>query len=174
MWATVDDAVAPGSAWGPPLNVLSDTASILYRGGTGGRGGRAGTLEGGVGLCDPVLPETGDCVRRCPRGAGPRHGGNPDALHDVRDNVAGPAADVVRGLAEAFEALAAQRWAEAVPLLTRAMTDHARIGGSNAQRDLIDYALLNALLKQGRSDQAEMLLSMRRPLKVDAHAVAGL
>ena len=31
MWSTIDTAVAPGSAWGPPINVLSDTASILYR-----------------------------------------------------------------------------------------------------------------------------------------------
>ena len=29
MWQTIDDAVAPGAAWGPPLNVLSDTAAML-------------------------------------------------------------------------------------------------------------------------------------------------
>ena len=28
--------------------------------------------------------------------------------------------------------------------------------------------------RQGQEDQAQLLLALRRPLKVDAHAVAGL
>ena len=54
------------------------------------------------------------------------------------------------------------------------MADHQRIGGSRAQRDLIEYALLCTLLKQGRADEARLLLAMRRPLKVGSAAVKGV
>ncbi|MEM7081044.1 MAG: hypothetical protein AAF513_20705 [Pseudomonadota bacterium] len=86
----------------------------------------------------------------------------------------GPAADIVSRLAEAFAAVGAQDWPLATKLLSRAMADHERIGGSRAQRDLLEYALLNALLKQGRGQEAQLLLATRRPLKSDAKAVAGL
>ena len=54
------------------------------------------------------------------------------------------------------------------------MSGHERIGGSRAQRDLVEYALLNALLKQGRADEARLLLATRRPLKIGSKAVKGL
>ena len=30
-WWVIDEGVRPGKAWGPPLNVLTDTASFLHR-----------------------------------------------------------------------------------------------------------------------------------------------
>ena len=65
-------------------------------------------------------------------------------------------------------------WAEAVALLTPAMADHERIGGSRAQRDLLEFMYVGALLRLDRGDEAQRLLLMRRPMKADAHAVAGL
>jgi hypothetical protein len=70
--------------------------------------------------------------------------------------------------------MALGEWATATPHLVRAMAGHERIGGSRAQRDLVEYALLNALLRQGRAEEARLLLAVRRPLKVGAHAVKGL
>ena len=100
--------------------------------------------------------------------------GNGEALQKIIDEAKGPAGDLLSVIATAFGALAGQRWDEAIALLTQAMADHARMGGSRAQRDLLEYALLNALLKQGHEERARMLLALRRPLKADAHAVAGL
>ena len=45
-----------------------------------------------------------------------------------------------------------------------AMSDHARIGGSRAQRDLIEHAMASALMKQGKTAAAELLLATRRPV----------
>ncbi len=54
------------------------------------------------------------------------------------------------------------------------MATHERIGGSRAQRDLLEYTLVAALLKAGRADDARLMLAMRRPKKVRASQVAGL
>lgn len=174
MWSMVDDAVAPGSAWGPPLNVLSDSASILYRAELAGVDVPADRWKAVSDYAAQFFPRPGIGFADMHAALAHAMAGNADALHKVRDEATGPAADLVARLSEAFEALAARRWAEASKLLARAMSDHARIGGSRAQRDLIEYALLNALLKQGHAEEAQMLLDMRRPLKVDAHAVAGM
>jgi hypothetical protein len=44
------------------------------------------------------------------------------------------------------------------------MATHQRIGGSRAQRDLIEYALVLCLLRLGRNEQARRLLQTRRPI----------
>jgi hypothetical protein len=54
------------------------------------------------------------------------------------------------------------------------MFDHERIGGSRAQRDLIEYALAQTLLKQGKTGEAKRMLAMRRPLAADFHALSGV
>jgi hypothetical protein len=80
---------------------------------------------------------------------------------------------MVRVLAEAFSAIADGMWPEAAQHLTVAMSDHARIGGSRAQRDLIEYAMVNVLLKLGQSDEARRVLAMRRPMTATRGVVAG-
>ena len=174
MWKTVDAAVAPGSAWGPPLNVLSDTASILYRAELAGVAVPSERWKAVSDYAASFFPKPAIAFADVHAALAHAMAGNAEALDTIRRDATGPAADLVRGLADAFGALAAQDWPQATKLLTAAMADHARIGGSKAQRDLIDYALLNAMLKQGQHDQAQMLLAMRRPVKADAHAVAGL
>ena len=54
------------------------------------------------------------------------------------------------------------------------MVDHARIGGSRAQRDLIEYAMVQALLKVGQRDEAQRMLAIRRPMTATADAVSGV
>jgi hypothetical protein len=43
------------------------------------------------------------------------------------------------------------------------LASHERIGGSRAQRDLIEYALVVCLLRSGRAGDARQLLQTRRP-----------
>ena len=86
----------------------------------------------------------------------------------------GPARDLVSKMSEAFRAFAKQSWAEAIGFLTPVMSDHERIGGSRAQRDLLEFMYLGALLRLDRMDEAKRLLVMRRPLKADGHPVVGL
>jgi len=77
-------------------------------------------------------------------------------------------------LAEAFGAIAAQNWSQANYFLTHALWDHARLGGSRAQRDLIEYASVGVLLRLGRHDEARLQLAMHRPKAVISNAVIGI
>jgi len=50
----------------------------------------------------------------------------------------------------------------------------ARLGGSRAQRDLLEFSLLECLLKQGKTEEARRLIALRRPVLADTHLVQGL
>ncbi len=93
---------------------------------------------------------------------------------NIISNPKGPAGDLVRDVAEAFGAIADQDWLKAERLLTRCMADDARLGGSRAQRDLLEFSLLECLLKQGKTEEARRLITLRRPVLVDTHLVKGL
>ena len=54
------------------------------------------------------------------------------------------------------------------------MRDHARIGGSNAQRDLIDFSLAACLIRDGRRQEARTVLTITRPRAIAHELVAGL
>ncbi len=88
--------------------------------------------------------------------------GNGAALARIITDAKGSAADIVRSISSGFEAIAAGNWAEAKAHLARVMNDHRRIGGSRAQRDLLEYAMTNVQLRLGQTDTARRLLSQRR------------
>ena len=81
---------------------------------------------------------------------------------------------MVGTLARAFQALATDQPDQAIGLLTDVMAEHERIGGSRAQRDLLEIALASALLSAGHADEARRSLNMRRPHTAHDHAIAGL
>ncbi|MEC7538333.1 MAG: tetratricopeptide repeat protein, partial [Pseudomonadota bacterium] len=54
-------------------------------------------------------------------------------------------------------------WAAAERELGPAMAGHERLGGSKAQRDLLEFTLAEAIRKQGRAAEADRLIAMRRP-----------
>ena len=65
-------------------------------------------------------------------------------------------------------------YARAAELFSEAMRDHARIGGSNAQRDLIDFSLAACLVRDGRQQEARTVLSITRPRALAKELVVGL
>jgi hypothetical protein len=60
---------------------------------------------------------------------------------------AGP---IVPALADAFGACARADWQAVVRAIEPLLGEHERIGGSRAQRDLIEYTLATALMRTGR------------------------
>lgn len=67
---------------------------------------------------------------------------------------AGP---IVPALAEAFGAFASSDWSSAVKSIEPLLGEHERIGGSRAQRDLIECTLMAALARAGRGADAGRL-----------------
>ncbi|MCR9073145.1 MAG: tetratricopeptide repeat protein [Alphaproteobacteria bacterium] len=181
MWRVYDADVAPetgtesgAGAWGPPVNVLTDAAALLYRADLAGVEVPAARWKAVSDYAAAKFANPAIAFADVHAALAHAMAGNGEAVARIVSDAKGPAADLVRELAEGFAALAAGTWAEAERHFARTMSSHERIGGSRAQRDLVEYALLNALLKQGKAEEARLLLATRRPLKVASQAVKGL
>lgn len=173
MWAVVDADIAPETGAGPPLNVLTDMAAILYRAELAGVAVDPARWRAISAYASERFPTPGMAFADVHAALAHAMAGEGEALARILRDAKGPAGDMVRLLAEAFGALAAGRWADALGPLATAMADHARIGGSRAQRDLVEFAMAGALLKLGRAEEARRLLAIRRP-HAPVGAVKGL
>jgi hypothetical protein len=100
--------------------------------------------------------------------------GEADRLAVFETAETGFAADLVRPVASAWREMAGGEWEAAVGRLAPAMADHARLGGSRAQRDLLDFAYANALLQAGHGDEARRVMAMRRAALAEVAPIAGL
>jgi len=174
MWQVVDDDMDLERSLSPPLNVLTDMASILYRAELAGVDVPPERWRAVSEYAARIFPEPGIAFADVHAALAHAMAGNGAALAKVIADATGPAGDMVRDAAEAFGAIAAGDWAAATGYLTKVMSDHARLGGSRAQRDLIEYAMLGVLLKQGLADEARRLLAIRRPLIAETSPVKGL
>lgn len=163
MWSVVDTAVQPGSTHGPAVNVLTDTASILYRAEMRGIDVPRDRWRMISDYALACFPKPGLAFADVHAALAHAMAGNTTALDRIRTDARGPAGDVVPAFANSFAAIAAQDWSTAEQHLTVAMADHARIGGSRAQRDLLEHTMTNVLLRQGKGPEAERLLKLRRP-----------
>lgn len=78
-----------------------------------------------------------------------------------------PPGAVVLWIAEGIAAYAAGDWNAAIAALRRALPQTVRIGGSRAQRDLVELSLVAAFLKAERPEEAQALIAAhidRRPV----------
>ena len=173
-WDIVDNHVRPGKAWGPPLNVLTDAVSFLMRAELAGEKRREEAWRDVAEYAKRLFPNPGIAFADVHASLAYAMTGEAQALEKVIKDAKGPARDLVVKMAEAFGAFAKQSWAEAVSLLTPAMFGHERIGGSRAQRDLLEFMYIGALLRLDRAGEAQRFLVLRRPAKVGAHGVVGL
>ena len=174
MWRTVDEDIDPDRSSSPALNVLTDLAAILYRAEVAGVEVAPERWERVSAFAAQRFAKPGLAFADVHAALAHAMAGRGDAVSKIVTEARGPAADLVRFLAEAFSAIASGAWQAAAEHLTSAMADHARIGGSRAQRDLIDYAMVNVLLKLGQGDEARRMLAMRRPMTASDGAVRGL
>ncbi|MEU6257839.1 FAD/NAD(P)-binding protein [Streptomyces sp. NPDC047043] len=90
--------------------------------------------------------------------------GDLPALHRLRDHAAGAdevQREVIAPLCEAFAALVEERFHEAAHGLDALLPVLRRVGGSAAQREVVEETLLYALVAAGRCDAARRLLDTR-------------
>jgi hypothetical protein len=83
------------------------------------------------------------------------------------DDLAGGGSDavapVVAAVSRSFAAFAAKDYDAAIDALLPVSREHVRIGGSRAQRDLVEFTLLKAYVLADRLDEARRMLRDRRP-----------
>lgn len=167
-WEAYRAGVHPGGAWGPPINVVTDAASFLWR-----------VELAGAPRDTSLWREVRDHALRSFPKAGVAYadvhtliacivdGDTPSLqrlLGEVRERIAGdryPPGDVVVRIAEGFAAYAGGDWRGAVRSLESALPQTVRIGGSRAQRDLVELTLIAACLRDGRQEEAMSWIGSR-------------
>lgn len=174
MWDRIDADIAPGAGPGLPINVLTDAVSILYRAELAGEVVTSERWQAVSAYAMQFFPNPGQGFADTHAALAHAMAGQSEALEAIIANPSGPSADLVKSYASAFQALAAGNWTVATDILVASIGDHARIGGSRAQRDLLLHSLLGSLLKQGRTGEARHILTLCRPIQADRQPVRGL
>ena len=165
MWARVDHAVAPEARTASPtINVLTDTVAILHRATMAGVEVTRDRWVSVSHYAQQKFPKLGTAFIDFHAALAHAMAGHNDALERIIENPAGPAGDLVPELARGFRHIADEKWSDAAASLTKVMSDHARLGGSRAQRDLLEQSLLTCLVKQGKTEEARDIIVLRRPL----------
>ncbi len=174
MWNAVDAGVGPAGSEGLPINVLTDTAAILHRAQIAGVTVAPARWQELSDYAARYFPQTGQSFADMHAALSHAMAGNGDRLAHIADTAKGFAGDLVRPVAKAWGAIAREDWADALDHLSRVMATTERLGGSRAQRDLIELAYVNVLLKLGLVEEARRTLLLRRPVLSTAPPVAGL
>jgi hypothetical protein len=88
-----------------------------------------------------------------------------ERLRDMEDMARSgrfPSGPVVPALARAFAAFLRRDFEAAIDSIEPVFAEHERIGGSRAQRDLVEFTLLKAYVHAGRFNDVRRLLGQRR------------
>ncbi|MDP5216551.1 tetratricopeptide repeat protein [Ruegeria sp. 2205SS24-7] len=173
MWQAVDSGVAPGAAKGLPINVLTDTAAILYRAELAGIAVEPRRWSVLSDYAAQNFPETGQSFADIHAALAHAMAGEGARLAKIAETAKGFAGDLVRPVARAWGAIAREDWAGALADLSQTMARTERLGGSRAQRDLLELTYVNVLLKLGQIDEARRSLTTRRPVLAEAPPVAA-
>lgn len=174
-WRIYERDLQPGGAWGPPLNVLTDCASFLARAEMAGETVDPERWRAISRFAAQWFPNSGIAFADMHSALAFAMAGDGDALRSLIDGPKGPAADVLAPVARGFDAFARRQWRGAVEELRPVLAIHERVGGSRAQRDLLEYTVACALLRDGQAGEARQLLATRRPATGrGGHPLAGL
>ena len=159
-----EESVRPGGSWGPPINTLSDSASFLWRSQLAGHRHEPAHWQAVRDYALKEFPKAGVTFADVHAALAFAAAGDTESLQkligQLREREAAgklAAGAIVPALAEAFGAFAGKDWGSAIRQIEPVFTEHERIGGSRAQRDLIDCTLIAALARAGRSAEANRL-----------------
>ena len=164
MWQAIDAGVGPGSAKGLPINVLTDTAAILYRAEVAGLSVNSDRWMELSDYAARFFPDTGQSFADMHAALSHAMAGQGDRLAYIAETAKGFAGDLVQPVARAWGAIANENWSAALEELVQVMGSTERLGGSRAQRDLLELTYANVLLKLGQTEEARRCLSTRRPV----------
>jgi tetratricopeptide (TPR) repeat protein len=169
-WKIYREALHPGGSWGPQINVLTDCASFLARAEMAGEPRSPELWREISQYAARWFPNSGIVFADMHSALAFAMAGDADALGKIIEHPKGPAADILVPIARGFDGLARGDWTRVVDQLKPVLQSHERVGGSRAQRDLLEYSVTCALLRNGRADEARRLISSRRP----QNAASGL
>ncbi len=167
-WDAYLSGVHPGGAWGPPINVATDAPAFLWRSELAGHVRRVDLWRDVHGYVQQSFPNAGLPFIDLHRAVACAASGDFDSLDrligEMRERITAgryPGGEVTALLAEGFAAYARGDWNGAIERFDKALPHTVRIGGSRAQRDLVEFTLMAAYLKAGRADEARGIVAHR-------------
>ncbi len=159
-----DDSIRPGRADGPPLLVLCDAAALLWRMELAGCPREHGPWQALRSYALERFPKAGltfaDVHNAVIFAVTGDHESSSRLAAELRAGIGKQwAADVAEPIARGFEAFARKDWSGACDAIAPTFDSLVRIGGSRAQRDLVENTLLAALLRAGRIEEAKAMIA---------------
>lgn len=175
FWALYDGGIGPGTGPGSalPINQLTDAAALLWRAGMAGHEVPPERWHAVSAYGARMFPDPGQSFADMHAALAHAMAGDGAALARIAGTTRGFAADLVRPVARAWQAVARADWQGALDALAPVMADHARFGGSRAQRDLLELTWMTCLMRTGRRDQARRAAAARRPILAKPGPVAA-
>ena len=146
-WATFRSAIAPGAAWGPPLNLVTDAVSFVMRAALAGEAVEPPLWAELAAVAQRSFPSPAIAFADAHVAIALAMSGDAAALGRLAGGATGPAADVVAALADAFGAYAGGDMAGTLRALEPILATHERLGGSRAQRDLVEQLAWVAIVR---------------------------
>ncbi|WP_426409244.1 tetratricopeptide repeat protein [Bradyrhizobium ganzhouense] len=162
-WKIYREALHPGGSWGPQINVLTDCASFLARAEMVGEPRSPELWREISQYAAKWFPNSGIIFADMHSALAFAMADDAEALARIIETPKGPAADILVPIARGFDGLARGDWTRVVDELKPVLQTHERVGGSRAQRDLLEYSVTCGLLRSGRADEARRLIASRRP-----------
>jgi tetratricopeptide (TPR) repeat protein len=164
------DAMALDRHSGGPQQKVSDGAAFLWRSELAGHPRDAAAWRGLYGYANSALPRPGSGLADLHVILAQAVMGD-DAALDVRtrqmEELARdgryPSGSYLPALARGFTAFEHGNFSAAIEALAPLAGENERIGGSRAQHDLIEFTLLKAYINANRLEEAQGLLTERRP-----------
>jgi len=179
-WRVYLRDVRPGGSWGPPINTLTDSAAFLWRTELAGRTSDPALWREICEYAAKEFPRAGVTFADVHHALACAASGDVAALAlltgELREREAAgklAAGPIVPALAEAFSAFVRADWNAVLRCIEPFIGEHERIGGSRAQRDLIEYTLLKASIEAAPEAVVRALLAQRRR-RTGAVPVAGV
>ena len=153
----------------PPLNVLTDVASWLWRAELHGQPRRDDDWRAVAGFSAERFAQAGVAFADVHAAMAFLRTGDQAVFERLRaelERLGGerPASAIAARIAAGFAASARGDWALAAAHLGEARVEAVRVGGSRAQRELVDRSMLDALNNAGLVDEAAALIAARPPV----------
>ena len=162
------DVLQPSATQAPPLNVVTDSASLLWRLAAYGHSVPKALWLEADGAAQKLFPKSGLPFADVHMALFAAATQNRDALAArlavIEQRLAEgklPAGPVVPAICRALTAFADEDHAACVQALAPVLGEVVRIGGSHAQRELIEDTFIVALMRSGDLSRARTLLDAR-------------
>ena len=162
------DVLQPTATQAPPLNVITDAASLLWRLSAYGHSVPKALWAEADGVAQKLFPKSSlsfaDVHMALFAAATQNRAALTARLATIEQRLAEgrlPAGAVVPAIFRALAAFADEDYASCVQMLAPVLTEVVRIGGSHAQRELIEDTYIVALMRSGELAPARALLDAR-------------